>query len=110
MHGGPGYWLGPLAMQIVGNEFPQHARFEDQFVGRLMMQHNIAFTPDFRYSLGQSYHHRESPCLPENDIISEHLSNSGIYEVGKSGREVYSAAVMTERHALRYPTRQFQPF
>lgn len=101
MHGGPGYWLGPQAGQIVANELPVHEKFEDQWVGKMMRRHNIGFVPDFRYSMGTSYDRRELPSLPTNDIISEHLSNSAIYE--HKNVPLYDPSMMHGRHSNRFP-------
>lgn len=97
MHGGPGYWLGLRAAQIIINQGYEKAlgeKFEDYWVGKLMMEHQVPPAYDFRLSMGSSYSRREPMVLPTNDIISEHLSDSG---------NKYDKMSMYARHALRFP-------
>lgn len=97
MHGGPGYWLDLWAAQIVACASDQafEQKFEDYWVGHLMMNHGVAPSYDFRLSMGNSYDRRENMVLPSNDIITEHLSDSG---------NRYDCSTMYARHALRFPT------
>ena len=94
-HGGPGYWLNLNAAQLVITQPHAHAeKLEDYWVGMLMQKYGVPPHHDFRYSMGLSYGRRERPSLPDNDIISEHLSDSG---------NKYDNKTMYDRHKLRYP-------
>jgi hypothetical protein len=94
MHGGPGYWLSAAAAQHVVMSDVVGQKLEDYWVGKLMQAHKIYTAFDFRYSMGNSYDRREGRSLLENDIISEHLSDSG---------NKYNYGVMLGRHKLRFP-------
>jgi hypothetical protein len=85
-HGGPGYWNGPKAIEVIINAPIELKRFEwhkweDQWAGHTLRRAGIRPRDDKRYSMGTSYQKREAVALPDNDVISEHLSSvTGIYD------------------------------
>jgi hypothetical protein len=85
-HGGPGYWLGSVAMPIAAHarmwqERWEWHKWEDQFVGHTLYRAGIRAADDKRYSMGTSYEKAENVCLANNDVISEHLSAyTGMYD------------------------------
>ena len=85
-HGGPGYWTGPKAIDILIDApilrgmFDWH-KWEDQWTGHTLTLAGIKPHDDKRYSMGTSYNKQEAVALPDNDVISEHLSSvTGIYD------------------------------
>lgn len=74
MHGGPGYWLSRRASELVVSKELNGATLEDQWVGLSLIDTDVTIKCDYRYSMGLSYVYRQLSVLPDNDIISEHLS------------------------------------
>ena len=94
-HGGPGYWVSARAAQHVVMSDVEGQKLEDFWVGKVVQrfQPDLIYKHDFRYSMGQSYNRREPRVLLTNDIISEHLSDSG---------NKYDSGKMYARHNARF--------
>jgi len=80
-HGGPGFWTGPRAINIlldspILKEKYETDRYEDQWAGRVLYERGMVPFDDKRYSMGWSYGKDEPAVLEGNDTISEHLSSS----------------------------------
>jgi len=74
-HGGPGYWLRKDAMEIVVNTIiTPNWNFEDQWVGRVLLDNSITAVHDNKYSMGLSYRRHDRRISYTNDVITEHLS------------------------------------
>lgn len=69
--GGPGYWLSRKAMQILADA-PCAPGNEDEWVGTTLAAAGIGLHHDERYSI-------YTPCLPTNDVISQHLTGNHPY-------------------------------
>jgi hypothetical protein len=76
--GGAGYWLSKKALNILADadwsKVSGCDANEDMHVGYILAQNGITLHHDPRYAL------YESP-LPDNEIISEHLSSRGPFEI-----------------------------
>src|SRR5271157_2354216 len=72
--GGAGYWLSRKAMETVAACDPSKFQFEDEMVGTVLLEAGIIVHHDPRYAL-------YADVLPDNDIISRHLSSRGPYEI-----------------------------
>jgi|HubBroStandDraft_4_1064222.scaffolds.fasta_scaffold02564_3 hypothetical protein len=93
MHGGPGYWLSRRAAEIVvGSELSMSEQLEDQWVGRCLIDTEVTVKVDYRYSMGRSYCYYQLPVLPDNEVISEHLSkNRDKYEKWQMYKSFYAS-------------------
>jgi hypothetical protein len=76
-HGGPGYWLSPKASDLIISADIGRETLEDQWVAAVMKANNILILDDKRYSMGTTYNFREPVPMPNNNVISCHLSDSG---------------------------------
>ena len=70
--GGPGYWLSAKAMEILANAKCWQGN-EDEWVGWNLAEAGIKLTHDPRYSI-------YTPCLPGNDVITQHLTGNHPYD------------------------------
>jgi hypothetical protein len=79
---GPHYWLSRKAFTILANEdwskykASGYETCEDVMVGTILKAHGILPHHDHRYS-------PFTPVLPDNDIISQHLSGHTAYKAGQ---------------------------
>lgn len=71
--GGAGYWLSQKAMRIVAEQ-PIVWEYEDMQVGLTLKRFGILPHHDERYALYRD-------VLPDNDVISRHLSSRAKYEI-----------------------------
>lgn len=77
---GPGYWLSRKAMKILAEadwskiSGHGHETCEDVMVGAVLHAHGILPHHDRRYALYED-------VLPENDVISSHLSSRKAFEI-----------------------------
>jgi len=81
INGGPGYILSRKCAKVVVDSDIGNWQLEDQWVGWLMSHNKIEPIHDPRFSMGRSYTHREPFPLPDNDVITAHLSSQrGVYD------------------------------
>lgn len=96
-HGGPGYWLSERAAEKIvaleDVEYSPYKKLEDQWVGHQLFTHGILPVDSKLYSMGQSCGEFEISPLPQNEIITKHLS----HQCGK-----YDPKDMYEAHFWRY--------
>ena len=92
--GGPGYWLDRPMMQIVANEPRVTEWAEDRWVGLVMKEHGIPFTPDSRYA--------EGPNAPlcTNDIITSHMGHTPVVFTPEVARVVHRKALSQRAHVI----------
>lgn len=87
--GGPGYWLSKKSLNILADaEWVPATGFDtydDIQVGKILSAQGIKIHHDPRYSL-------YTPVLPDNDIITQHLSS----------REPFRIEMMQEAHKLAH--------